>query len=164
MVQAGGPQATRLHERLWVRRLTSSGTRVRERKHARVDKGDIWTSAWFDTLTVTDRGRWRRRPLEATSEIGAGFTTEKSYTVCVLSSLSLDATLPISGSRRSNRGHTGGSQHRIFFFFLHFPPRCLPFWLSFYREKGDSNPFPSSMVRSNFVYSRIDRFPLSRAM
>ena len=60
---------------------------------------------------------------------------------------------------RTSRGHTGGRSHRrkVTQDFSTFFLRCLPSFLS---REGFSRPFPSSTVKSNFVYPRINRSPL----
>ena len=47
----------------------------------------------------------------------------------------------------TSRGHTGGRPHRI----SHLPSFCGA-WLYFSREKEFRRSFPSSTVKSNFVY------------
>ena len=48
---------------------------------------------------------------------------------------------------RTSRGHTGGRSHRI-----SHPPSFCGACLNFSREKEFSHSFPSSTVKSNFVY------------
>ena len=61
--------------------------------------------------------------------------------VCVF----FPSILDING--RTSRGHTGGRSHRIF-----NPPSFCGACLDFCREKDSAIPFPSSTVKSNFVY------------
>ena len=55
---------------------------------------------------------------------------------------------------RTSRGHAGGRSHRI------CPPSFCGACLSFSRVR-DSSFFPSSTVKSNFVYPRQNRSPLN---
>ena len=48
--------------------------------------------------------------------------------------------------RTARRGHTGGRSHKIYHSFL---LRCMPL---FFSGEGFSRSYPSSAVKSNFVY------------
>ena len=49
---------------------------------------------------------------------------------------------------RTSRGHTGGKSHRI-----SHPPSFCGACLNFFSREGFSRSFPSSTVKSNFVYN-----------
>ena len=56
---------------------------------------------------------------------------------------------------RTSRGHTRGRLHRI-----SHPPSFCGACLYFCSREGFSHSFPSSTVKSNFVYLRFNRAPL----
>ena len=58
--------------------------------------------------------------------------------------------------RHTSWGHTGGRSHRT-----SSPFFCGAF-LHFSREKDFSHSFPSSIVKTNIVYPRVNRSPLVR--
>ena len=74
-----------------------------------------------------------------------------SVDVCVCVCVFSVCFLPIhSGHKfvgRTSRGHTGGRSHRI-----SHPPSFSGACLNFSREKDSAFHFPSSTVKSNFVY------------
>ena len=72
-----------------------------------------------------------------------------SLCVCVFSSHPLwtSSSLDVPAGVTQEEGHTGGRSHRIF-----NPPSFCGACLDFCREKDSAIPFPSSTVKSNFVY------------
>ena len=67
------------------------------------------------------------------------------YCVCVC--VFFRSILDIKFVVRTSRGHTGGRSHRIF-----NPPSFCGACLDFLSREGFSHSFPSSTVKSNFVY------------
>ena len=83
--------------------------------------------------------------------VAASFFLISSSTVCmyvcmyVCVCVFFPSILDING--RTSRGHTGGRSHRIF-----NPPSFCGACLDFLSREGFSHSFPSSTVKSNFVY------------
>ena len=69
--------------------------------------------------------------------------------------------LPIHSGRlacgRTSRGHTGGRSHRI-----SHPRSFCGACLLFFSQEGFSHSFPSSTVKSNFVFYRFSSRPINR--
>ena len=74
--------------------------------------------------------------------------------VCVCVCVFFPFILDIKFVGRTSRGHTGGRSHSI-----SHPPSFCGACLNFSREKNSAIPFPSSTVKSNFVYQRFNRSP-----
>ena len=70
----------------------------------------------------------------------------KGLGVCVVC-VFFPSILDIKFVGRTSRGHTGGRSHRIF-----NPPSFCGACLDFLSREGFSHSFPSSTVKSNFVY------------
>ena len=79
-----------------------------------------------------------------------GRLVQRQPTVCVFSShlFWTSSSLDVPAGVTQEEGHTG--------FLIHLPPAVHAFILS---REGFSRSFPSSTVKSNFVYSRINPSP-----
>ena len=75
------------------------------------------------------------------------FLQRKVFLMSVCVCVFFPSILDIKFVGRTSRGHTGGRSHRIF-----NPPSFCGACLDFCREKDSAIPFPSSTVKSNFVY------------
>ena len=81
--------------------------------------------------------------------------TKTKNVVCVCVCVFFPFILDIKFVGRTSRGHTRGRSHRI-----SHPPSFYGACLYFSRDKRFSHFFPSSTVKSNFVYQRFNRSPL----
>ena len=93
------------------------------------------------TFSATKRTNHAPRSSDQQAPVSQGHT---SYSVFVF----FPFILNIKFVGRTSRGHSGGRSHRI-----SHPPSFCGTCLNFSREKDSAAiPFPSSTVRSNFVY------------
>ena len=89
-------------------------------------------------------------PICTIQNVPTGKRKEFRYCVCVVIPFILDVRLvDAPAGVTQEEGHTG---------FLHLPSAVLA--LILLSREGFSHPFPSSTMKSNFVYPRINRSPL----